>query len=157
MRGESGDLYALSGGKVFYKNYTDVLLPGCIRWSANPYSQLDRPKSLVIWGASRLGKTEWARSLGHHMYFNGLFDLGEWDHTAEYAVFDDWSDWSKFYFYKQFMGAQRQFTLTDKYRKKRTVRWGKPCIILANNRPQWDDEEWIEGNTIQCHLVRALF
>lgn len=32
----------------------------------------ERPKSLILCGPTRLGKTEWARSLGTHMYFNGM-------------------------------------------------------------------------------------
>ncbi|AJD07521.1 replication-associated protein [Sewage-associated circular DNA virus-37] len=109
--------------------------------------------------------TEWGellyivtnQSLGHHMYFNAMFDLGEWDDGAQYAIFDDWADWSKFYAYKQFLGAQRQFTITDKYRRKRTVRWGKPAIVISNLRPAWEDEDWITVNCFQCHLLGALF
>ena len=33
----------------------------------------------------------WARSLGSHAYFGGLFSLEEWeiDENVDYAVFDD--------------------------------------------------------------------
>lgn len=93
-----------------------------------------RPRSLVLIGPSRSGKTEWARSLGHHMYFNNLINLDDWDETADYIILDDFSsDINKFFpCWKCFFGGQKQFTLTDKYRGKRTVHWGKPMIWLSN-------------------------
>jgi len=91
------------------------------------------------------------------MYFNGMFDLGEWDNTCEYTIFDDWQDWTKLYFYKQFLGAQREFTLTDKYRRKRKVRWGKPCIVISNVKPEFEDGQWIALNCFQCYLIASLF
>jgi len=39
----------------------------------NPYN--GRPKSLVMWGETLLGKTLWTRSLGKHACFPGLFML----------------------------------------------------------------------------------
>lgn len=80
------------------------------------------------------------------MYYNGMFCLDLWDTNATYAIFDDFEDWSKFYMYKQFLGAQQQFVVTDKYRKKKNVDWGKPCIILANTLPDFKDWKWIEAN-----------
>lgn len=93
-----------------------------------------RPRSLVLIGPSRSGKTEWARSLGHHMYFNNLINLDDWDETADYIILDDFSsDINKFFpCWKCFFGGQKQFVLTDKYRGKKTVHWGKPMIWLSN-------------------------
>lgn len=91
------------------------------------------------------------------MYFNGMFDLGSWDDNAQYAIFDDWQDWSKFYNYKQWLGAQREFTVTDKYRRKRTIKWGKPCIVLANAEPLFEDGQWIKANCFKCNLVAKLY
>lgn len=117
----------------------------------------DRPKSLILYGDTRCGKTQWARSLGRHMYFNSMFNLSDWDPDAEYAIFDDWDDWSVFFQYKCFLGAQEQFTLTDKYAKKRTVMWGKPCIVLSNDRPKFKDERWIQGNCVIVNVQAPLF
>ena len=36
-------------------------------------------KSLVMYGGSRIGKTEWARSLGRHTYWQGVIDPKRWD------------------------------------------------------------------------------
>lgn len=91
------------------------------------------------------------------MYFNGMFDLSAWDADAEYAVFDDWWDWSKWTCWKQFIGAQQEFTLTDKYVKKRRVTWGKPCILLSNHMPEFSDMTWFRDNCIVCHVQTPLF
>lgn len=41
-------------------------------WLATEFKKRDRPKTLVLWGPSRTGKTAWARSLGtfaRHLHF----------------------------------------------------------------------------------------
>lgn len=91
------------------------------------------------------------------MYFNGMFNLDDWDEAALYAVFDDWADWDKFYLYKQFLGAQKEFIVTDKYHKKRTVSWGKACILLSNKEPCFADYDWIKLNTIIVEIKTSLF
>ena len=93
-----------------------------------------RPRNLVLIGPTRSGKTEWARSLGKHMYFNNLLNLDDWDESADYIILDDFtSDILKYLpCWKCFFGSQKEFTLTDKYRGKKTVRWGKPMIWLSN-------------------------
>lgn len=93
-----------------------------------------RPNSLILIGPSRSGKTEWARSLGKHMYFNNLLNLDDWDEESDYIILDDFSSDILKYLpcWKCFFGGQKQFTLTDKYRGKRTVKWGKPMIWLSN-------------------------
>lgn len=131
-------------------------------WRDSELGSTDRPKALWITGPSRLGKTEWARSLGRHMYFNGAFDLGIWDDEADYIIFDD-MDWKWFPYKKQFIGAQRQFVVTDKYRKKKTIHWGKPCICIWNpDNDPWPffsarEEMWYKENTIKVHLSECLF
>lgn len=116
-----------------------------------------RPKSLILWGPTRTGKTALARSLGQHMYFNGLFNIDDWNPDAKYAIFDDFFDWSKFSQYKQWLGAQHQFTATDKYRKKRTLIWGKPCILLSNQLPGFGDMDWVRSNCFILNVMGPLF
>lgn len=91
------------------------------------------------------------------MYFNGAFNLDDWSDSVEYAVFDDFPDWSKFLSYKQFLGGQHQFTVTDKYRKKMTVKWSKPCIILSNDLPNFPDMEWVKANCLILKVSGKLF
>lgn len=107
-------------------------------------------------GPTRTGKTTWARSLGPHLYWNGLFDLATFRGDVEYAIFDDF-DWEFFPSYKQWLGAQLEFTVTDKYRKKKTIKWGKPVILLSNEMPRFKDMEWVQGNCFIVELNKSLF
>lgn len=79
-----------------------------------------------------------------------MLDL--WNNMCEYAIFDDFEDWDRFYVYKQFLGAQKEFVLTDKYRKKQNVQWGKPSIILSNIMPTFKDMTWIYDNCFICDI-----
>jgi hypothetical protein len=109
-----------------------------------------RAKSLILWGPTRTGKTTWARSLGKHLYFGGLFNIDDYREDCEYAVFDDMQGGLEFlHSYKFWLGCQKEFNVTDKYRHKKRVKWGKPCIYLSNQDPRADrgvDVEWLEGN-----------
>lgn len=93
----------------------------------------ERPRSLVLVGPSRLGKTVWARGLGSHAYVATSWDLSSFDrHFTSYVVFDD-IPWASFSHYaKAFFGGQRDFTVSDKYRKKKRLAGGWPCIFLCN-------------------------
>lgn len=98
----------------------------------------ERPKSLVLIGVSRLGKTQWARSLGDHAYVSGMWDLSAFDGLPShfwdfgYVVFDD-LDWDTFKLSrKSWLGGQRDFSVTDKYRRKRRIPGGIPAIVCLN-------------------------
>jgi len=95
------------------------------------------------------------------MYFCGQFNLDDWDGDARYIVIDDF-DVKYFPQWKSFLGCQRTFVLTDKYRKKRTVEWGRPCIWLCN--PEYDprgellrSRQWLDVNCDFVHLNEPLF
>lgn len=66
-----------------------------------------RPKSLVLEGDSRTGKTLWARALGKHNYLSGHLDLNDkvFSLDAEYNIIDD-VDPHYLKHFKEFMGAQ---------------------------------------------------
>lgn len=120
---------------------------------------VDRPRSLVVWSAgSGLGKTEWARSLGRHVYWCGQKDLSRWDPLAEYVIMDD-MDWQFVPDKKQFFGAQKEFTMTDKYKGKKTVKWGKPFIFLCNYDPLLQDgwNTWFNERTLVIEINSKLF
>lgn len=91
------------------------------------------------------------------MYFNMYFNLESWNPDAEYAIFDDFDDWSKWFSYKQWLGAQKEFTVTDKYRKKMNISWGKPTILLSNEIPLFKDQNWIDKNCITFVVKNKLF
>lgn len=68
------------------------------------------------------------------MYFNTYINLDRWNDNAKYIILDDFTIEVDKYLpsWKCFFGSQEEFTLTDKYRSKRTVKWGKPLIWLNN-------------------------
>lgn len=117
----------------------------------------ERPTNLCLYGETRTGKTTWARSLGKHTYFASLFDLRTLDETADYMVLDDLVDGFKTLpEWKFWMGGQYEAIINDKYCKKKRVRWGKPCIFLANDDPRdqlsESERNWVEGNCVFVHV-----
>lgn len=120
----------------------------------------DRPKSLYLVGPSRFGKTEWARSLGDHTYWNGMVNLDDWNFDGKYLVLDD-IEWKFLPAKKSLLGAQRQITLTDKYRKKVTLEWGKPCIYLCNEDMDvfntCAEKKWLWDNCCYVILHNKLY
>uniref|UniRef100_A0AAU6S580 Replication associated protein n=1 Tax=Barbastella barbastellus feces associated gemykolovirus 2 TaxID=3139971 RepID=A0AAU6S580_9VIRU len=117
-------------------------------------------------GYTRLGKTVWARSLGTHSYFGGLFNLEDLGSDVDYAVFDDIAGGFGFFpSYKQWMGGQYDFTVTDKYKHKVTLRWGKPTIWCCNTDPREDwykpgsrpDFKWMEENCDFIEIKEPIF
>jgi len=93
-----------------------------------------------------------------------MFNLDIWDHNAEYLVCDD----IPFEYFgggrKALWGAQKELVLTDRYRRKMSVKWNKPMIYLSNpgedfryakNSKGWpilngDEIEWYMAN---CQMV----
>jgi hypothetical protein len=149
--------------RVFQSRYTSASFPNLpqavIDWTADSLNRgrNDRPLALFLIGPTRLGKTEWARCLGRHMYFNGMFDLRNWDDDALYAVWDD-IEWEHVHNKKAFVGAQYETTLTDKYARKRTVVWGRPSIFCLNSYPNFGREsDWFQANSKIVMLDNKLY
>lgn len=148
-------------------SFTNV--PGdALEWAldniSRPRRQNHRAKSLLLVGPSRIGKTEWARSLGPHIYINGYYCLEELEKNGDYLVCDD-IPWERFPVWKSILGCQREFTMTDKYRKKIVIRdWNKPCIVLWNPDmypteafQSRDVADWIDANTVKVICSRDPF
>lgn len=85
---------------------------------------------------------------------------------CKYAVFDDISGGFGFFpSYKLWLGGQFEFSVTDKYKHKRNVKWGKPTIWLCNTDPRLDwykpgtapDFEWMEANCDFVEITEAIF
>lgn len=111
----------------------------------------------MVFGGTRLGKTMWARSLGAHLYFCGLYSYAEAvkAESANYAVFDDIQGGIKYFpAFKNWLGCQAQFQVKGLYRDPQMLYWGKPCIWVSNTDPRQDmsheDAMWLEGN---CEFV----
>lgn len=138
-----------------------------------------RRKSLCVVGATGLGKTQWARSLGEHLFFMGFAATGdEIDRMedVEYAIFDDISGGFEkgFHHMKPWFGCNAEIRVKALYREPVLRKWGKPCIWLCNHDPasRWyhistdesssfsvaDKEEassnldWWRGNVITVEL-----
>lgn len=120
----------------------------------------------MLYGPTRLGKTQWARSLGSHIYFCGLYSYQEAikapDPDIKYAVFDDIQGGIKFFpSFKNWLGCQLDFQIKGLYKDPQLIRWGKPCIWISNTDPRLDmshaDASWLEGNCIFVEVTTALF
>lgn len=126
-------------------------------------TNIDRPKSVVIMGSRGLGKTEWARSWGKHVYSRGCVIYDDFLRdvsTATYAVFDDLWEWN-FRFLKDFIGGQPTATVTGKYRKPRNIKWGLRSLLLTNEA-FWEHYtgkqlEYFRDSTIIIELKNKLF
>lgn len=114
-------------------------------------------------GESRWGKTQWARSLEEsHIYIAGLFAADALAGRAGYIVLDD-IDFKYFPHWKSFVGCQRNFYVTDKYRHKIRVDGGWPCIICSNddNDPRGaisrTELDWFDMNCVTMRLTGPLY
>lgn len=121
----------------------------------------------MIVGPTKTGKSAWARTLGSHVYFRNLYDLDAWDPEADYVVFDD-INIDFVHAIKCWVGAMGEFVDTDKYRKKKRIRWGprKCCIILCNEDSGSDwrystvwkqNQTWFDENVLVVEINRPLY
>lgn len=75
---------------------------------------------------------------------------------VSYAVFDDIGGIKYLPSYKFWLGHQQQFYVTDKYKGKKLVDWGKPSIWCSNTDPREehgirsDEVEWLNAN---CEFI----
>jgi hypothetical protein len=129
-----------------------------------------RPKSIIIEGESRTGKTCWARAIGRHNYVMGHFDLNprKYSNQAEYNVIDDVPP-NKLKHWKELIGAQRDWQSNCKYRKPAIIQGGIPAIILCNKGEgsSYEDflkksgnselKEWTEANATFIRLEEPLW
>lgn len=123
----------------------------------------DRQKTLVINSPARYGKTEWARSLGPHVYLQGVVQYDKLCNIptdTAYIIFDDLYT-TDFTWLKPYIGCQREITITGKYRVARQIAWGYPLIILTNTEfwKKWAPEEqvYFNDNTIYINLIQKLY
>lgn len=112
-------------------------------------------------GPSRYGKTSLARSLASHWYMQSSWSIDNLDdREGVYGVLDDlaWRgglDRS----YKALLGAQQDITLTDKYRAKKTFKYGHLVVVCSNELPDFTEEEknWLRVNIDFYNIVVPLF
>lgn len=112
---------------------------------------------LVLIGPTKLGKTEWARSIGRHIYWKGMCKLDDLERTDyDYIVIDD-VDWEFVpnSIKKSVLLGTGDCIVTDKYVKKLAVTANKPVIYIMNppdaydqqggfyNSPYWQDNTFV--------------
>jgi len=91
-----------------------------------------------------------------------MSNLDVWDPEAKYIVIDD-IKWEFIPQKKSLFGAQREFTLTDKYKKKKRIKWGKPAIYLYNpedspmSELSGNEREWYLSNSTMVTLINPLY
>ncbi len=98
---------------------------------------------------------------GKHAYFGGLFSLTESLEDCSYAVFDDINGGIQYLpSYKWWLGHQKEFYATDKYKGKQHIQWGRPAIWVSNNDPREEngaDYEWLNTNCTFVYVDTPLF
>jgi len=149
--------------KVLYHRELEFgwTLPNSItKWLAEEFTKVERARCLVLIGPTRLGKTAWARSLGRHIHWRIDTAMEYWDDEARYIVIDD-IEWKYIPRKKGLLTQMGDFTITDKYMKKRIVNNNKPAIVLLNEKhfnEQYadDDPDYWDHNTTIVRLTETL-
>jgi hypothetical protein len=128
--------------------------------NGNVLAEVHRPKSLILWGESRMGKTQFARSIGAHWYIQADWMVAQIKENVKYGIIDD-VRMDKFMYWKQFLGCQPEpFVVTDKYRQKDQIRFGKPVIWICNESPsEWKgvDYDWLQRNCLIVNIAEAMY
>ncbi|KAH7116343.1 hypothetical protein EDB81DRAFT_818984 [Dactylonectria macrodidyma] len=79
--------------------------------------------------------------------------------AIDYIVFDDMVDpIHKIHDWKSWISRQLEAESTDKFQHAKAHRWGKPCIIIANEHPgKAEDGLWWNKHVTTVILDSALF
>lgn len=89
-------------------------------WVTTELPKTDRPKTLVIWGPSRTGKTSWARSLGNHTYLKYTWSVKQLRMGCQYVIMDDIDIANSFKLWQPFLGecyhCKKETILTFSFR-----------------------------------------
>lgn len=123
-----------------------------------------RYEMLVVEGPTRMGKTEWARSLGPHVYWKGetnLRKIVEDEGEAQFLVIDDipWEKIEKMGIDKTLCLGSGQCEAFDRYMPKCSITWYLPCIYLCNDLGRWPftgTEYWKE-NCVHVKITCKLY
>lgn len=131
------------------------------QWVAsNLFPAPERPKCLILVGNTRLGKTEWARSLGEHSYWNNYVTTDR-NRNARYAIIDDMERFDNFNGKKPIFGCQKVIGFNPKYSRLQQWDWGIPTIWLFNSDTLppilLDTTSYYRQNAIFIEIYRPLF
>ncbi|KAF8238220.1 hypothetical protein L208DRAFT_1375269 [Tricholoma matsutake] len=120
----------------------------------------DRPKALILWGPTWMGKMEWARSLWNHLYMGSMFNANALDEASDYVIFDNCDLGDLDMDYKMWIGGMDELYGSKTSKGKGRMKWGKLCIWLSNDDlrdcKKWD-KEWVDGNAVVINLTHKLW
>lgn len=127
-------------------------------WLDNFRIKKHRYKLLVVVGPAEYGKTQWARSIGKHLFFRTNVDMASLkiiqSEKIEYIIFDD-VNWDYIKYQKSVLLGMGDTTITEKYTKKMAVKVDVPSIFLCNDLPDFD--AYWNDQTIVIRLTAPLF
>ena len=142
----------------------DIIRPADIDMSSAGINLIDililtRKKSLVLWGPTRMGKTLLARCFGKHSYFGGLFNLDQYDKTAEYAVFDDLQGNGVLPFIQTMARWTKRIHVHRQIQEKTKHQVRKILSILQQHRPQRRERcrQRLVGRKLQIRVRRQAY
>lgn len=122
--------------KLFESAYgsDSFLVPPALQaWVDIELPKKERAKCLILVGESRLGKTQWARSLRPlHMFFRGAVNVKAWNDAAELLIIDDMG-WKWIPHKKQLLTQMGECCITGKYCPVTNIVVGMPAIVLMND------------------------
>jgi len=136
-----------------FKEVRDAYTPDDVQeWLDVEYVKESRARCLFLIGQTKLGKTHWARSIVQpHCYWKNMVNLDTWNPDAKLLIFDD-IDWKFMPNPKGYLTQAGECTVTDKYKKKKTINVNMPAIYLCNDMPigeygvpLCDDTYWKEN------------
>ena len=119
--------------------------------------------SLCLVGRSGLGKNDYIKQLGDHVYFDGKISYKRMNTDTRLMVFDDMPSvrYGNAGLWKHYYGCQKTFGLYDLHFKTQMF-WGCPCIFLCNEDedPRLDctlDTDYLLRNCIFVDLKESLY
>ena len=135
------------------RSYRDVpiIMRYFDRFVNNRPDDRQRCPSLCLVGRSGLGKTDYVRRLGDHVYFDGEISCKRMNSDARFMVFDDVPSvrFGNAGHWKQYYGCQKTLGLRDLHFKGQMI-WGRPCIFLCNE----DEDPRLDGTLDTDYLLR---
>lgn len=122
---------------------------------SNLYVNKDRYKLFVCIGGTCMGKTQYIRSIGRHIYFRSYVNFEEYKNCdkVDYIVWDDITlDLNYMNKIKGILLSMGDNVLTDKYSKKFNANVNKPHILILNTAIELNDY-WLSN--IVCINVNS--
>jgi hypothetical protein len=91
-----------------------------------------RVRALLLIGPAYTGKTEWAKSFGRPCEMTHAWCMGKLVEDSTHVVLND-IDVDSFEYWREFLGCQKSFFGTGKYREERELRLDRPVIWTCNS------------------------